>query len=95
VIRTATLNRAVPAVALVLAICAPPPAGSEMGSDAPKSTTLEAAGRTLQWSPRASYERISLTVSGPGGIVRRDFSAGEKPAIELPADRADGSYAWE
>jgi hypothetical protein len=54
----------------------------------------------VEWEPEVSYERLVLTVSGPGSlIIRKEFESGVNPSFE-PADQAggllpDGQYTYE
>jgi hypothetical protein len=50
----------------------------------------------VQFEPQASYERLVLTVSMPGGeVVRRELAGGQAPAFDLPQGAADGAYVYE
>lgn len=62
------------------------------------SMSISPAG--LAWQPAGSYEKMTLTVSGPGGLtLRREFGAGVSPAFEpFAADGKplpDGAYTYE
>jgi endosialidase-like protein len=53
----------------------------------------------LEWQPAIQYEKIVLTVAGPGDLIlRREFAAGVTPAFEAFADGKplpDGTYTFE
>jgi hypothetical protein len=61
---------------------------------------LNAGPTGIEWRPVVEYERIVLTVSGPGGfILRNEFAAGVSPSLAL-FDKSgnplrDGSYNYE
>ena len=48
----------------------------------------------IVWSPVVDFDKAVLTVSGPSGIMTREFAAGELPSLEV-FDLTDGSYTWE
>jgi hypothetical protein len=61
---------------------------------------IEVAPTRIDWLPQVDYERMVLTVTGPGDLfLRRQFEAGKAPSLSLfdsDGDRLpDGSYAWE
>jgi endosialidase-like protein len=83
----------VAAVALAVGLLAVPAGAAPLAA-----VSISPAG--LVWQPDGSYEKMTLTVSGPGGlIVRREFGGGVSPAFEpfgvdgkpLP----DGDYTYE
>jgi hypothetical protein len=61
--------------------------------------SVGAAG--IEWLPQAvGYDRVVLTVSGPGGtILRQEFAAGKTAALSLFDGKGqrlpDGGYAWQ
>ena len=61
---------------------------------------MEVAPTRIDWLPQGDYERMVLTIAGPGDLfMRREFEAGKAPSLSLfdsEGDRLpDGSYAWE
>jgi hypothetical protein len=62
------------------------------------TVSLGSAG--LEWHPAGDYEKLTLTVSGPGGVaLRREFQAGAVLTLEPFGDDGkplpDGTYAYE
>ena len=50
----------------------------------------------VEWSPRAEFAGLRLTVSTPQGVQQLEFAPGESPVFELAATAAgDGIYTWE
>jgi hypothetical protein len=54
----------------------------------------------IEWQPAIAYEKMVLTVSGPGGLVlRREIAAGAAPSFGVFGDDgkplADGAYTYE
>ncbi|HET9209339.1 MAG TPA: tail fiber domain-containing protein [Thermoanaerobaculia bacterium] len=54
----------------------------------------------IEWQPNVSYEKLVLTVSGPGGLVlRRELAAGTAPSFGVFGDDGkplpDGAYTYE
>ena len=54
----------------------------------------------IEWQPAIAYEKLVLTVSGPGGlIVRREIAAGAAPFFGVFGDDGkplpDGAYTYE
>ncbi|MFL6232639.1 MAG: hypothetical protein ACJ76N_05845, partial [Thermoanaerobaculia bacterium] len=54
----------------------------------------------IEWQPTIAYEKLVLTVSGPGGlIVRREIAAGAAPSFGVFGDDGkplpDGAYTYE
>jgi len=54
----------------------------------------------IEWQPNVSYEKLVLTVSGPGGVVlRRELPAGTAPSFGVFGDDGkplpDGAYTYE
>src|SRR6185503_4867132 len=54
----------------------------------------------IEWQPAVAYEKLVLTVSGPGGlIVRREIAAGAAPSFGVFGDDGkplpDGAYTYE
>ena len=62
---------------------------------------MSAGAAAVEWQPVvASYDRLTLTVSGPGGaIFSREFQAGETPSFSVfdggGQARPDGVYHYE
>jgi hypothetical protein len=58
---------------------------------------MDMGAAQVSWEPLVSYQRITLTVSGPGGTVRHEFAAGQRPSIDLAelGNATDGSYNYE
>jgi hypothetical protein len=65
------------------------------------AVTMNVAAAGVEWAPlTARYERVVLTVSGPGGFtLRQELAAGKTPALSLFDDKgqrlADGAYTWQ
>ena len=62
--------------------------------------TLGAGPAGLEWHAAGDYEKLTLTVSGPGGVtLRREFQAGAALTFEPLGDDGkplpDGTYAYE
>lgn len=80
---------------LVLALAVP--AGA--AGPAPLAvTSVSSAG--IEWQPTIGYEKMVLTVSGPGGLVlRRELAAGTAPSLAVFGDDGkplpDGAYTYE
>ncbi|HEX4959301.1 MAG TPA: tail fiber domain-containing protein [Thermoanaerobaculia bacterium] len=75
-----------------------PGAASELPP--PEMAVLEVAPVRLDWLPPSGYERLALTVSGPGDLfIRRELAAGQAPFLSLFDSKGnrlpDGSYTWE
>src|SRR3954462_4491360 len=54
----------------------------------------------IEWQPTVAYEKLVLTVSGPGGLMlRRELAAGTVPTLGVFADDGkplpDGAYTYE
>jgi hypothetical protein len=61
-------------------------------------TSVSSVG--IEWQPTLSYEKLVLTVSGPGGVVlRRELAAGTAPSFGVFGDDGkplpDGAYTYE
>lgn len=61
-------------------------------------TNISSVG--IEWQPAVSYEKLVLTVSGPGGLVlRREMAAGTSPSFGVFGDDGkplpDGAYTYE
>ena len=60
---------------------------------------VEITSAGIEWQPSVQYEKMVLTVSGPGDlIVRREFATGVTPSFEAFADGKplpDGNYTFE
>jgi endosialidase-like protein len=69
------------------------------GGPAPLAvTSVSSVG--IEWQPTISYEKLVLTVSGPGGVVlRRELAAGTAPSFGVFGDDGkplpDGAYTYE
>ena len=81
----------------VAALTAPPPVAA--AASAEPIATLGSAGASLIWQPHVPYAGLTLTVSGPDGMIRREFAASEAPSLSLfdgaGNPLADGTYSWE
>jgi len=92
---------AVALCALFVSVWMLPPATASEGPREPKPLAEMAVGASrVDWQPAGDYERLVLTVAGPGDLfIQREFDAGESPFFSsfdvqgglLP----DGSYAYE
>ncbi|HEV7516457.1 MAG TPA: hypothetical protein VGR07_09175, partial [Thermoanaerobaculia bacterium] len=85
--------------------------GIVLGAGARGAVGEEAPGRSLaavnvgaagvEWLPQAArYDRVVLTVSGPGGLIlRQEFAAGKTAALSLFDAKGqrlpDGAYTWQ
>ncbi|HEY4595542.1 MAG TPA: hypothetical protein VIJ02_04015, partial [Thermoanaerobaculia bacterium] len=54
----------------------------------------------IEWQPTIAYEKLVLTVSGPGGLMlRRELAAGTAPSLGVFGDDGkplpDGAYTYE
>ena len=54
----------------------------------------------IEWQPNVSYEKLVLTISGPGGLIlRRELTAGTTPSFGVFGDDGkplpDGAYTYE
>ncbi|HEX2641869.1 MAG TPA: tail fiber domain-containing protein [Thermoanaerobaculia bacterium] len=83
------------ALAALLALCAgvsPAPAAAQEPLAAPRIGST-----AVDWAPQvAGYDRLVLTVTGPCGVVRREFLEGTLPSLKLSdLDGTDGSYRYE
>ncbi len=61
-------------------------------------TNISSVG--IEWQPTISYEKLVLTVSGPGGLVlRREMATGTSPSFGVFGDDGkplpDGAYTYE
>jgi endosialidase-like protein len=61
---------------------------------------LQMQSGRVDWLPQVDYERLTLTVSGPGGLIlRREFGAGATPSFETIGNDGkplpDGAYSYE
>jgi hypothetical protein len=80
------------ALGLIVALCAAP------GFAAPQPIARVDVGTAqVSWEPLVSYQKIVLTVSGPGGTLRREFEASQRPSFDLAEldNAADGAYTYE
>src|SRR5215210_1851778 len=62
--------------------------------------TMNIGAAGLDWQPAGSYEKMTLTVSGPDGLIlRREFRAGIAPSLGLFGKNGkplpDGAYTYE
>jgi len=75
---------------------AAPPAGAAGG---PEIASMNASATALVWQPSVAYERMVLTVSGPGGVFTREFDGATAPSLAIYDGAgyplADGAYQWE
>ncbi|HEX2224759.1 MAG TPA: tail fiber domain-containing protein [Thermoanaerobaculia bacterium] len=64
---------------------------------AEKIAKMSVSPGQIAWDAEVSYERITLTVSGPGGDFRREFAAGKAVTFDLSEidQLVDGSYQYE
>jgi hypothetical protein len=53
----------------------------------------------IQWIPSGSYDRISLRVTGPNGVMfQKEFASGSVPSFrmqDVEGELADGAYTFE
>ncbi len=78
---------------LAAVLCLPAYAAAPLGS-----ARITPSG--VEWQPGVSYEKVTLTVSGPDGLIlRREFAAGAALAFEPFGDDGkplpDGAYTYE
>jgi len=62
--------------------------------------TVNVSAVGLDWQPSGTYEKMTLTVSGPGGLIlRSEFRAGTAPSLDLFGKDGkplpDGAYRYE
>jgi hypothetical protein len=76
--------------------------GADTESQRPKTPIahLEVAAGHVEWLPQVEYERLILTVAGPGGFfVRQELKPGKTPSLNVLDAKGghlpDGSYAYE
>jgi len=89
------------ALAMIIALPFPVP-GAAVEPQEPETAMarVEAGSARIEWLPQADYERLILTVSGPGDrFIQREFETG-KPVFLSLFDSAgnrlpDGNYVWE
>lgn len=71
------------------------PASAESGSVA----KVHIAKSAIKWEPAVEFDRLVLSVSGPGVDLRREFGAGEAPYLESTSKQhgrlPDGAYSYE
>src|SRR4051812_28003246 len=86
-------------LAMIFALSLP---GAAAELQRPETTVahLEGAPIRLGWLPQVDYERLVLTVSGPGDLfIRHEFEAGTPPSLSVFDTEGqrlpDGSYTWE
>ena len=75
-------------------------AGAESQKPKTPIAHLEVAPGHVDWLPQVEYERLILTVTGPGGLsVRQDLKPGQTLSLSLLDAEGgrlpDGSYAYE
>lgn len=73
-------------------------ASPEVRKATPVIASLEANSTRIDWRPLVEYERLALTVSGPGDLfLHHEFGPGQAPHFDLgEAGRLpDGVYAYE
>jgi len=88
-------------LAMIIALPFPVP-GAAVEPRGPETAMarVEAGPARVEWLPQVDYERLLLTVSGPGDrFIRREFETG-KPVFLSLFDAAgnrlpDGNYVWE
>jgi hypothetical protein len=85
---------------LCLALLAAPTAGAETSAGGAALASVQVSSGALSITPRGDYERLVLTVSGPGNFnLRREFDRGQSPYLPLfdanGAALADGPYTYE
>lgn len=83
------------AALLVAAICLP--AAAYAGTPL---AAMHVTPSGVQWQPSGAYEKMTLTVSGPDGLIlRREFQAGASVSLEPFGDDGkplpDGAYTYE
>jgi hypothetical protein len=65
----------------------------------PEIASINAGATALVWQPAVAYERMVLTVSGPGGVFTREFDGATAPSLGIYDSAgyplADGGYNWE
>ena len=76
--------------------------GAQVQSQKPRAPIahLEVAAGRAEWVPQVEYERLILTVTGPGGLfVSQEVKPGQTPSLSLFNAKGgrlpDGSYAYE
>jgi len=74
-------------------------ASTAVAGEAPPAL-LNAGRHLLEWSPLGNFERITLSLADPQGLVRiHRFGPGEAPALSLFDAQGmplpDGTYTWE
>jgi hypothetical protein len=64
---------------------------------APNVADVSLGTLQVEWQPTGDFAGMKLRVSGPLGVVERDFAAGENPLFDLRSleNAADGLYTWE
>jgi len=88
-------------LAMIIALPFPVPgAAAEPQGPETAMARVEAGPARVEWLPQVDYERLILTVSGPGDrFIRHEFETG-KPVFLSLFDSAgnrlpDGNYVWE
>jgi|GEM_PF-1099089 len=86
--------------AVFFAFSAAPGMAGEPAQTGPSIASLRIGPALVDWLPHVDYERLVLTVSGPGDLfIRQEFGPGQTPSLS-PVDSKgnrlpDGSYAYE
>jgi hypothetical protein len=67
---------------------------------APGGAAVNVGTAGVEWAPQVGYEKLVLTVSGPGGrTLRQEFAAGQAAALSLFDEQGqrlpDGGYNWQ
>ena len=74
--------RIVGAMALLAGLWALPAVAAE--EPAAPVATMSSGAASIDFAPLVEYDKLVLTVSGPGDLViRREFKAGEAPSLSL------------
>ncbi len=76
--------------------------GEDLGSQNPQAVIAQAevGPSRVDWLPQVDYERLVLTIAGPGDLyIRREFRSGETPAFSAldihGGTLPDGVYTYE
>ncbi|HEV2852107.1 MAG TPA: tail fiber domain-containing protein [Thermoanaerobaculia bacterium] len=83
------------AALLVVAVCLPAAANA-----AAPWAAMHVTAAGIEWQPSGAYEKVTLTVSGPDGLIlRREIRAGAAVVLEPFGDDGkplpDGAYTYE
>lgn len=88
-------------LAMIIALPLPTPgAAAEPQGPETAMARVEAGPARVEWLPQVDYERLILTVSGPGNrFIRREFDAGKPVFLSIFDSEGnrlpDGGYVWE